>query len=1259
MKFMNKQKKRLAPIVLATMLLAPSVLLSDAYAQGRRDRDGDRRDGQNRNDQRVNDNWSKNYIGKISFKLEDDPTLNAKIQVAKNLTAKLKTAKEEFEAKKVARDNAKKEVEKIEKAINKLTKETLESLQEKNKLKAALPGLQSELGALQTQVELAQVSFDSIETQVNKLEQQLFSTRTNLKTKQEECNAAPTDACKQQVKQLTKRANNLQAQLDSKKPLKVAAKTALDEKTAARNAKNQEINQSNKRVAAIDKANEERAGKLSVQQNKLTGAKTTLLTAAQQLSPVQAKFEKTKKDQENAVESRDQEKFKLVTRIMRMNRLGADEGIIGGDIDGVFLAELRGISFGQEDGDRDGSIEGTTAGKRESYARGKAQGEIDGRQEGQRRGSEDGIREGAVAGNTYAAQVEGREAGNIRAENSNAAQVGTTQGRSAGMSRAVKDGTSKGNAIGEAEAINDYESRTLKNEDLKGQFAGAFAPVVPRYPGFNCVYRSRTRYSGDNYEWRRYSDYRVDSELCPNFIPRHPKLRKVRSKILKQAFVDAYLFTYRRSRRAHYVERIDNIYLGTYENSRSAAFEEFRNRAYPEDLEAGRRAGYDQEFGPTYAMVKERVFKQTEAEYRQNPDRGSNEYKSTYTNVEGQTYTTRYNEIKNDNYNREEDATYRGNVAAQTEKFRKIRKAQVQSIYENNSVLKYVGGEIADGGVNGIAKADGVFQPGETIFHNVIVRNYGKKAAQNAKVTLENGQSFKLPTIPAGSQVIIKGAGQSKVAGNATIGGTHKTNARVYSPLTSEASVQGRHYANTSTGQVNLSDTKKVQVQYPLSLSALATDSELLFNQENGLKLSVSNNSKRKYSGPLTINLSANASGNIVKKGFAQLNSLSGTTNLDDASILVNNTADLYSPITITAKIQKQGVTLGVVNRRLDTMAKIAFADKKDANVILADGQKSSKDLVELMNAEGGMNKVSILDTSLAMNRNVLAKGLNKKTVLVIDNGRGSSLKGVEAVVKNSTDSAMIFVDDNSTGINTARRASTFKDASVIPAQLKGINGLLPLVFTNKYQANLKDTTVAMQATNKGYKSLLKVAELMKMNNADAVAIAKNEINKKNFFNVNEKIQAMTVLSAGEILNVNAAYIAQDSDKFEKMLEKGDELIFQAVLNEVEGEKVKDHNESTVLTAAALYYNLESAMDKFDPLDDTLKGKIENAVEARIRNVLKGKKGFLGFRKKGTLDALKKHDKGLYNKLNDNKYIHLPFDLENDDPNDWSFISRN
>lgn len=1261
MKFFKS--KKLAPLVMAAMMMAPSVLLTDAQAQERRrdgqDRNRDGRRGDNRDQDRnveFNKNWAKDYIGKRSFELTDDPTYKAKVEVAKDLTTKLEAAKKNYEAKKTARDNAKKEVTKIEKEIEKLTGETLKALQEKNALKAALPGLQSELGNLETQVELAKASHESIKSQVEKLDQQLFATRTDLKNAQEACNATPTEECKKKVKRLKNKAAKLQEQVDAKKPLLVAAKKALDEKVAARNAKNKEINDSNKKIASIDKKNEERAGKLSVQQGKLTTAKTTLLTAAQALSPVQKKYENTKDLQEKAVKDRDQERNMLVTRIMRMNRLGADEGIIGGDIDGVFLAELRGISFGGQDGDRDGEISGTNEGKALAYTRGKAQGEIEGRAEGEKRGTEDGIREGAIAGNTFAAQDEGREAGNIRAENSDAAQIGTTLGRKAGMARAVKDGTSKGNAIGEAEAINDFESRTLKSTNLNGQFAGAFAPVVPSYPGFNCVYRSSRRYNGDNYEWRRYSDYRVDTELCPNFFPRHPKLRKVRNKILKQAFVDAYLFTYRRSRRAHYVERIDNIYLGAYEQARAAAHAEFRDRPYPQDLEDGRRAGFDQEYGPTYSIVKERVFKQTEAEYRQNPDRQASEYTSTYAKVEGQTYTTRYNEIKNDNYSREEDATYRGNVAAQTEKFRKIRKAQVESIYTNNAVLKFVGGEVADGGINGIAKADGVFQPGETIFHNVIVRNYGKKAAENAKVTLENGQSFKLPTIPAGSQVIIKGAGQSKVS--AALGRTHTTGVRVYSPLTSGDRVQGRHYVNTSTGQLNSTDKKNLSVKYPMSLSGLSTDSELLFNAENGLNVNVSNNSSRKYTGPMTIKLTTNANGNIIKKGFTTINSLKGSTSLDEASILVNDKSDLYQPLIVTAEIQKQGVTLGVVNRRLDTMAKIAFTEKKGANIILADGEKSNKDLLDLVAAEGGLNAVSILDTSLAQNGKALGKGLNKKTVLVIDNGRGSSLKGVAAVTKNSIDSSLIFVDDSSTGINTARRSSTFAGATVLPVKMKGVNGLLPLVFLNKHIADLKDTTVAMQATTRGYKSLLKVAELMKMNPEDAKRIAANEINKDNFFTINDKLQAMTILSAGEIMNINTLYKKTDSKSTLNLIKGGDDMIFQALLNEIDGDKVSKKNVNTVLAASSIYFNLESAMDKFEPVEDEIKSKVEDAVQDRLRDTIKGKKGFLGFRKKGSLDYLKKFDKGLYNKLDDNRYIHLPFDLENDDPNDWSFVQR-
>lgn len=1235
MKVFKKAKKKLTPLMLATLMMSPAALLSNAHAN----------------------HDFKDYVGNRTIELNHDRDYNSKEQAVKNLASQLKTAKSILDQKQEAVDKAQASKKEIEKQINKLTQDTLASLQKKNALKAALPGLRAELGSLQTNVDLANAAATSTQEKVDQLNSQLTKLNAELTTTQAECTATPSDECTAKLKKIENRISNVKTKLEEASSLNTSAQEALAARKKERDAKLKEIKDSETEIANIDKENEQRATKLTEAQSKLVDAKSKLLAAQTELLPAQTTFQNTKKLHDSAESDFSDYRNKLITRIMRLNALGAEEGSISGNLDGTFLSELRGVHFGQIDGNEDGRIEGIRIGRANAYNRGFGQGEIDGRTEGNARGSKDGAEAGRIQGNTDAGEIEGRASGIEKAERSDAAQVGTGQGRTAGMERAIREGQSQGNALGETEAIQENENQRLKSGSVNGQFAGTFARRVPAYPGFNCVYRGSRRYNDDDYDWRRHSDYRVDESLCPNFIPRHPKLQRIDNAMLKQAFLDAYLSRYRQVRRLGYNDKIDRTYNNVYDNSYFASKRDFENRDYPEDMTAGHRSGYDSTFGATYRAIRERVQEETRTTFRNNPDRNATEYTQTFASTESSNYRRRYEEIRQDSFSREEAQVFKKNIEAQVEKFKRIRIGEVNGVYTNHAVLSFVGSDVNDAGINSIAANDGVFQPGETIIHDLVIRNYGKKAAENATVTLENGQTFKLPAIPALSEVKIIGAGKSAVATNTSIRSTHNTNLIVTSPLTAEARIQGRHYANSSQGKVNGGSRKALRVDYPLTLSNLTTGEELIFDKESNLSINVTNNSKRAYKGGLTVELVNNATGSIITNKFAPINELSRSTTLSDAKIKVSDARDLYASFRVKAEIKKQGVTLGVLEAPMHTMAKLNYIEKGDAPVVLLDGESNPRDLLDLLDAVGGKDKVSILDTSISkLNRDVLANGLEGKVFLALDNERGSSMKGVMAVTKNGKNNSMIFIDENSRGINIARKQPTFAGASIVPLKLNGFNKLISIVATNPITAKLNDTTVAFQSNLKSFKDLLPIAKQMTASDKELTAKLANTINKNSFFKANDDLKLLTILATVEIMNANAEYKKTESKDIERMIESGSDMLFAKIIDAA-NDKVNEKNLPVQLAAISMYYNIERVMDKFRPVTNELENKIEGLVQDRMRDVIKGKKGFLGFRKKGLLDALKKEEKDLYNKIHDgNEYLHMPFDVENDREDDWGFI---
>lgn len=1258
-------------MMLATMMLAPGILLDQANArEERRPRDGERRDrpddrprdprGDTTGDTRGEDtigvrgtilterefrDWDRRYIGRKSFTLLDD-------QEYKDVSNRVSSFAQQLNSKTAALTEQEKKVTAAQKNKNEINKEIADlstaivsALTEQTNLKKSIPNLRRAVKGASDQLDVAKTAATATQSKVDGIKEAVSLAQEELKTIREVCKATPTPDCKAKLTSAKDKLDEAKAPLQDANRINQVAQRQLDAKTKALEARQTELKEANEKIASIDKDNETRSTKLESQKASLAAAEQSLKNEQTVLNPLRRSYRDALNSHNALMTQKNDLKEMLITRIMRINSIGASVGEEAGSIDGDYYAEYIGIPAGQTDGDRDGTQNGTSAGQSASYNRGLGQGEIEGNSSADTQGNIDGLKLGTYQGHVAAATEDGNADGEEAANNSDAANVGTQQGRTAGFDRAKKEGKFSGEATGERQAIDKHESGSLETSVVDGNFAGAFAAIVPDYPGFNCIQVGGRRYYRDDYNWRRDRGWRPDHQICPNFRPnQHAELARTNRPILREAFMDAYLISYRHNRRGQFVQSIDAYYMNNYEASNRAAYSTFSNREYPRYTDQGRTDGYNSAYNARYPIIKEEARRSAFESSISNPNTDTPEYRSTYSSVKDAAYNKRYEEIRSANFGREELSTFDQNIAEQTEIFRKDRFSKVDAIYENYPVIKFVSSEMKDGGINGIAKADGIFQPGETTLHSVTIMNFGAKAAEGVKVKINNGEFVTLPKIDGKKKTTIKGALKDSVSTSSRIGDRHETKLSVYSPLSAEKKIQGRHFYATSAEMVNGGDVKTASVAYPMSLGSLKTASQLLINQENSLSLSVSNNSNRKYTGDLQIELDVDSKTWIITKNFDDIREIgtSSSTTLNSAKVLVASERDVFTPLTFSAKIKKQGVTLGVLNSDLTTMAKAPYSEKSGKPVFLADSDKNATDLIEALEQVGGLTKASVIDLSLSrMNRDVLANGLNKKMIIALDDLRGSTMPGVAALLKKSEDTVMIFVDERNAGLGLAQNNSVLKNAAVLPVKLKGNNEGFNLRFTNPFLDGVKEMTVVAQTTPRGMVSAIETLKgLMKTNN-ELVAEAGSSLSESNVLTTSSAVQNMIAMATAEIVTISKAYDATNRDSY-KDLVADNSRIYSRILDQ-SGKKVSKSSLSKNLAAWTMFQVIDHALDKFDPVDDVMDQDIELKVEDRLRDTIKGTGLFrLG---KGLRDNLKKEYKSLYNKTDANPFVQSPFQL--------------
>jgi uncharacterized small protein (DUF1192 family) len=905
---------------------------------------------------------------------------------------------------------------------------------------------------------------------------------------------------------------------------------------------------------------------------------------------------------QNAGRNQEQYRNDLIVAVKRINVEGARVGQSDGAMDGADLSAKMAYDRGTVDGRYDGQQRGTSDGQARYYRVGSEQGDREGSSRATIDGNRDGTNEGAINGNKSAGSREGRVAGIKRGDASPAAAVGTEQGKKAGMARAVSTGQADGRNIGESETTKKLESGELKSVNLNGSFAGSFERRSPQYSGdFN----------------------------GPNYKPRinHSK------EIMVKAFADGYNFNYRQYARFEFQRRIDADYNSYYDQNYRIAYDSAVGREYPAYFDQGRRDGDAQAYSRTYPIVRAEAYKMAFEKLDSTPSRSSAEYKASFTESELFAFNQRYEDIRNANFDRFEKDTFSANIAAQTETYRQKRTAEVNAIYNNNAILEFVSSDMLDGGIKGVALLDGVFQPGETTNHNVVLRNFGFKSATNVSVQLENGQAVKLPEIPARSLVIVKGATQSAV--NASLGSVYRSSLNVVSPLVTNDAVEGRFYDKAANGLVKLGDQKAVRIAYPLSLAGLSLDSQLLKGSKNKLKMTLTNNSKREYKGELKIKLLANSQNAIITKGFASVAAVGSSVSLTDAEILVTDEQDVYRDLSISATVEQNGVLIGILPQDLVVMAKAPYIEKAKLPVIVANTDRNIDTFVEALSAAGGTDKVSVLDLSLAsLNAAPIANGLSGKVVVLVDNSDSTSIKTLNSFLAKSKTSAFLMVDDSNLGLKNIKSMGSLKDAASL------LFGKRRMYFSNQHRAaEVVKSSAFIQSSVNALSSDLVLAQKFIVSGAELIADLKVTMTPEFFTTPNETMKIFSLRSLAEVVNINSAYdesggIFSRDKKWAKMIEE-DGGLFHNQMKAASKGGVVTSKLPIILSAIALRDTVKTAMSSADGVSGDMKLKIKNATN-----------GVLDDMEDSFKKSLKKDFGALYNKAYDNASVHRPFAID-------------
>ncbi len=935
--------------------------------------------------------WREEFIGKIKFELTDDPefaTLKSTVlSLEDDLTVKdkqLKVNKKKLKAAKEVIASNKPKIDKNKTLIQE-NKALITSLIEKNKAN------QVKLVTVKDKLKKKNLKVKKLSDELVPLkEKQALKKKKFLRTKKQ-CMTGkiPKEECDKTLPALEQELSKISDKIGAKE-------TVLSEEKKIQS----DLSEKKENLSSSIAKNKEKTKKKKTQNESLVAQNIKLKKGLDQaklelseLKKTVLRLEKRVASLKNQIQSRKVElksyKQQLITKILRLNKKGAEIGRKDGRFDGRNEATRVGIAYGQKDGLEQGYITGEQLGIAREEQLGLEDGSLEGSKQGNKDGSHKGEIEGTIAGNVAVAIVEASKKAKVDATGSNASARGAALGRDAGKKEAIEDGQTIGSKQGIQKSIKKNEEKVLKNTTINGTFAGAFSGEIPDLPaGFR----------------------------GPSFRPKG----QARKPILRKARRAGYVHTYKKSSRRAYNKNIEREYSINFDQAFSSAKAEamsvFYQVAYDNSYKNAFDSSYKQSFDSSYASL----FRQFENQFLARPNRVAPEFKKQFNETYLEVFEELAGEILKAAFDKAKAEVYDSMISSEIQKNENKSFQETENVYASNPVLKYEKSTYYDGGINNVGKADDVYQPGEEVIQNVIIKNFGGKTAQNVMLKM-NGEISKI-SIPAKSIVTIKGASKTKISKLKSIGEIEKVQTELSLDLSSNNSIVSKHFENASSGLIAMEQTN-LMIQNPLKISTPQVESALKTGANN-LILKVSNISSKPYSGDLE--LSVDGIHNFKKNIKLSVSNLSGEKVLNIGSLVIDKSEGLKS-MSLNAKILKNNVLLGMSEKSSSKLVHIPFT-ASDSNIVVAVSPSTQSDLaLDVISELGGLSEVSVLDTEYAPNSKFLSKPLSNKAIILL----GANDK-MRQIVKTSENVSLISVSQNLESVKQ----------SILPEAVKIIAGV-------------------------------------------------------------------------------------------------------------------------------------------------------------------------------------------------------------------------
>lgn len=1162
-------------------------------------------------------NWQDQFIGTPSFRLTDDPQLaklNRELDDVEKSYASINRAHEakEKEVKSAGNDIQAQNaiLKKIEddqvshtKEIQDLESQVTSQTELKMKAEAEITTLSSEIPALE----------QDVNTKKDRL-QKLFDNKAKA---QSACEANNTPECQAKLADIEAKIDNVTKNIaaDNEKIERKKAKLSANQQTIT--TASNKIERSVKRIANLKEAKKKLAEQKTRSEQEKNRLKDILAARSNELQRIAADLSRADLLVKRAQQEKETYRKNLVDRVLTINRQGANEGQDDGRYDGSELAHKIGESEGRSQGERDGRDDGTSNGRKRDYAIGHEIGQRDGEASANIDGEKNGRVDGTVRGNQDAANRISATDATAKANASDASSVGEKQGVVAGRERADRDGNRVGSQQGKEEAIKKNEASKLKEVSVGGDFAGTFARSIPSFP--------------NGYKGRKFDPSKVFNRL-----------------VVRKAYEDGYRFRYQNAIVRSYGDEVGAVFDLNYNRSYDEYYQRYYAMKYPTDQNAGYNDGYRIAYDRAYPIAYDYSFEEYRTRFSANPDKGSDEYRSTYSANFARVYAAVYEDIRYASYMAHEAKTYKNEIESVTKKYREKRFAEVESVYKNGAVLQYVDSQVTDIGTKGVGVDDNILMPKEDYVVSVRVKNFGEKDASGAVVTLPNGTKATLPSIPAKSVVFVKGAVKSQAV-SSDVGQVEKIASYVTFPLTLEKEIQGRFFRDASKGILNDYDAKNFTVELPIALSSLTLSEELEFNKENKLNLSVENKSSKKIATTIAVELTS-SSQRTVKNTFAPLAVLDKSAKLQGASLLVDNMADLYELNTYGVSLKVNGVLVGQLASPMRAMAKLGYTESRSKVAVLANGEESAKDLLNMVEELGGMDTVAIIDASLGTTKaKVLANGVKGQKIVALPYGTTAAL---DELMKKSVQTSFVFAQDNKEFDSVKTKVKALENSKTVSFKFGTKGKSVATVLTNKLlNKSIADSNVMFVVDSAAVKEALPLASVMTKSNDELIA-ALTKVTEQSYFSPNEEtkilLQGSMVRALHENLRINELYLAsggtfsRDKDIADKV--KDDKsLLHNKVGNKVDTKAKKD-SIGLFLFAYELFHVIENATREWKPLSS----EFTTAINNRLFGTLFSKGALKDI--KDSDDRIEDYSKSLYKQAAKAKGANAPFEYVISEP---------